>query len=102
MTTRTFDIPLHTSAPLHCGNLRITYNEYGFMYADYYMNRSSLGDRLPGSLLQSTLFKPVMEEIEGAIENNKRSEETEEDIYDAARNRRNFLDNHSHLIIDPS
>lgn len=70
---RTFDLPLCTSSAVHCGNLRITYNNKGFMYADYYMNRSSLGDRLSGSLLQSTLFKPVMEEIEGAIENNRQS-----------------------------
>lgn len=91
MTTRTFDLPLCTSSALHCGNLRITYNDKGFMYADYYMNRSSLGDRLPGSLLQSTLFKPVMEDIEGAIENNRRSEQEDIDT-----------DNHSHLIIEPS
>lgn len=86
-TQRTFDLPLCTSSAVHCGNLRITYNDKGFMYADYYMNRSSLGDRLPGPLLQSTLFKPVMEEIAGAIKAHTEDIDT---------------DNHSHLIIELS
>ena len=67
-------MPLLSSLPAQCGTLRITYNEDGFLHADYYLaGWQKLPDRLYNTMLQSTIFKPVLDEIEAAIENNKKS-----------------------------
>lgn len=69
---QTFDLPLIDSANIHKGVLRITYNDHGLTTADYYIN-NRLADRIPWLMLQSTLFAPVMEQIEAAIANNRDS-----------------------------
>lgn len=69
-----FDLPLVSSLPAACGTLRITYNEDGFLHADYHLaNWQKLPDRLYNTMLYSTMFAPVMEQIEAAIENNRQS-----------------------------
>jgi hypothetical protein len=82
-----FDLPLVTATPISAGFLRITYGDKGFMYADYYLaGLQKLPDRLYSTMLQSTLFAPVMEQINAAIENNRDS----------------LKQDHSHLNILPS
>lgn len=70
----TFDMPLISSLPAKAGTLRITYNEDGLLYVDYYLaSWGKLPDRLYNTMLFSTLFAPVLKEIEAAIANNKQS-----------------------------
>jgi hypothetical protein len=75
-----FDLPLVTATPISAGFLRITYGDY------YLAGLQKLPDRLYSTMLQSTLFAPVMEQINAAIENNRDS----------------LKQDHSHLNILPS